>query len=51
MAIESKYFIAAAVVLFTLALWFSDGSLVAAFGVLALILVIGWIVRWASVRL
>jgi hypothetical protein len=43
--IENKYAAIAAVVGFLLVLWLTDGSLIAAFGVLALIAGIGWAVR------
>ena len=43
--IENKYAAIAAVVGFLLMLWLTDGSLIAAFGVLALIAGIGWAVR------
>jgi hypothetical protein len=43
--IENKYMMIAAVVGFLLTLWLSDGSMIAAFGVLALIAGIGWAVR------
>jgi hypothetical protein len=43
--IENKYAAIAAVVGFFLMLWLTDGSLIAAFGVLALIAGIGWAVR------
>ena len=43
--IENKYTAIAAVVGFFLMLWLTDGSLIAAFGVLALIAGIGWAVR------
>jgi hypothetical protein len=43
--IENKYTAIAAVVGFMLTLWLSDGSMFAAFGVLALIAGIGWAVR------
>ena len=45
MPIENKYTAIAAVVGFFLMLWLTDGSLIAAFGVLALIAGIGWAVR------
>ena len=45
MPIENKYAAIAAVVGFLLMLWLTDGSLIAAFGVLALIAGIGWTVR------
>ncbi len=45
MLIENKYMMIAAVVGFLLTLWLSDGSMIAAFGVLALIAGIGWAVR------
>jgi hypothetical protein len=43
--IENKYAVMAAVVGFLLALWLTDGSLTAAFGVLALIAGAAWAVR------
>ena len=43
--IENKYTAIAAVVGFMLTLWLSDGSMFAAFGVLALIAGTGWAVR------
>jgi hypothetical protein len=43
--IENKYAVMAAVVGFLLALWLTDGSLRAAFGVLALIAGTAWAVR------
>jgi hypothetical protein len=43
--IENKYTAIAAVVGFMLTLWLSDGSMIAAFGVLALIAGTGWAVR------
>jgi len=43
--IENKYIVIAAVVGFLLMLWLTDGSLIAAFGVLALIAGIGWAAR------
>jgi hypothetical protein len=43
--IENKYTAIAAVVGFMLTLWLSDGSMFAAFGVLALIAGAGWAVR------
>jgi LPXTG-motif cell wall-anchored protein len=43
--IENKYAAIAAVIAFFLMLWLTDGSLIAAFGVLALIAGIGWAVR------
>ena len=45
MPIENKYAAIAAVVGFLLMLWLTDGSMIAAFGVLALIVGIGWTVR------
>jgi predicted RND superfamily exporter protein len=43
--IETKYTALAAVVGFMLTLWLSDGSMIAAFGVLALIAGTGWAIR------
>jgi hypothetical protein len=43
--IENKYAAIAAVVGFCLMLWLTDGSLIASFGVLALIAGIGWAAR------
>jgi predicted RND superfamily exporter protein len=43
--IENKYAMIAAVVGFLLTLWLTDGSMIAAFGVLALISGIGWAAR------
>ena len=43
--IENKYTAIAAVVGFLLMLWLTDGSMIAAFGVLALIAGIGWAAR------
>ena len=43
--LENKYTAIAAVVGFLLALWLTDGSMIAAFGVLALIAGAGWAVR------
>jgi len=43
--IENKYAAIAAVVAFLLVLWLSDGSLLAAFGALALIAGAAWAVR------
>jgi len=43
--IENKYVAIAALVGFLLTLWLTDGSLFAAFGVLALISGIGWAAR------
>jgi hypothetical protein len=43
--IENKYIAIAAAVGFLLMLWLTDGSMVAAFGVLALIAGIGWAAR------
>jgi hypothetical protein len=43
--IENKYTAIVAVVGFMLTLWLSDGSMIAAFGVLALIAGAGWAVR------
>jgi hypothetical protein len=45
MPIENKYMAAAAAIGFLVVLWFTGGSLYAAFGALALIAGIGWIVR------
>jgi hypothetical protein len=42
MPLENKWFVALAAVCFMLALWYSDGSLAAAFGSLALVLGVGW---------
>jgi hypothetical protein len=41
--VENKYVAVAAAIGFLLALWLTDGSLRAAFGVLALVAGIGWI--------
>ncbi len=41
--VENKYAVVAAVVVFLLALVFSGGSLMAAFGALALVAGIGWV--------
>jgi len=43
--LENKYTAIAAVLAFLLVLWLTDGSLYAAFGALALIAGIGWVVR------
>jgi hypothetical protein len=43
--VENKYTAIAAVMGFRLTLWLSDGSMIAAFGVLALIAGTGWAVR------
>jgi flagellar biogenesis protein FliO len=43
--VENKYTAIAAVVGFLLVLWLTDGSMIAAFGVLALIAGAGWAVR------
>jgi hypothetical protein len=43
--IESKYIAIAAVLGFLLMLWLTDGSMFAAFGILALIAGFGWAVR------
>jgi hypothetical protein len=43
--IENKYIAIAAAVGFLLMLWLTDGSMIAAFGVLALIAGIGWAAR------
>jgi hypothetical protein len=43
--VENKYTAIAAVMGFLLTLWLSDGSMIAAFGVLALIAGMGWAVR------
>jgi hypothetical protein len=43
--IENKYMAIAAAVGFLLTLWLTDGSMIAAFGVLALIAGIGWVAR------
>jgi hypothetical protein len=43
--IENKYTALAAVVGFMLTLWLSDGSMIVAFGVLALIAGAGWAIR------
>lgn len=45
MLVENKYMAIAAVVGFLLTLWLTDGSMIAAFGILALIAGIGWAVR------
>ena len=45
MLIENKYVAAAAAVGFLLALFLSHGSLMAAFGILALVAGVGWAVR------
>jgi len=45
MLIENKYAAAAAIGAFLFLLWFTDGSLVAAFGGFALIAGLGWAVR------
>lgn len=45
MLIENKYAVGAAVVGFLLTLLYTDGSLMAAFGVLALIAGIAWAAR------
>lgn len=42
--IESQYMVAAAIAGFLLTLLIADGSLIAAFGVLALIVGLGWVV-------
>jgi hypothetical protein len=46
--IENKYVAITAVIGFLLAVWLSRGSLIAGFGVLALIAGIGWAVRRLS---
>jgi predicted RND superfamily exporter protein len=43
--IENKYAAIAAVVGFLLTLWLTDGSMIAAFGILALIAGAAWAVR------
>jgi hypothetical protein len=43
--VENKYTAIAAVMGFLLTLWLRDGSMIAAFGVLALIAGTGWAVR------
>jgi hypothetical protein len=43
--IENKYAAISAVLAFLIVLWLSDGSMIAAFGALALIAGIGWAVR------
>jgi len=43
--IENKYVMIAAVIGFLLTLWLTDGSMIAAFGILALVAGIGWAVR------
>jgi hypothetical protein len=43
--IEDKYAAIAAVVGFLLVVWLTDGSLMAGFGVFALIAGVGWVVR------
>jgi hypothetical protein len=43
--VENKYTAIAAVVGFLLTLWLTDGSMIAAFGVLALIAGTGWAIR------
>jgi hypothetical protein len=43
--VENKYVGIVAVVGFLLMLWLTDGSMIAAFGVLALIAGIGWAAR------
>jgi hypothetical protein len=43
--IENKYTVIAAVVGFLLMLWLTDGSMIAAFGILALIAGTGWAIR------
>ncbi|HKM68800.1 MAG TPA: hypothetical protein VJX94_01740 [Stellaceae bacterium] len=45
MPIENKYIAIAAAGGFLLMLWLTDGSMIAAFGVLALIAGIGWAAR------
>ena len=45
---ESKYVAIAAAVLFLLVLWLSDGSMAAAFGAMALVAGLGWIVKRLS---
>nr|WP_294519446.1 hypothetical protein [uncultured Rhodopila sp.] len=45
MLIENKYAVIAAVVGFLLTLWLTDGSMIAAFGMLALIAGAAWAVR------
>ena len=45
MLIENKYAAIAAVVGFLLTLWLTDGSMIAAFGILALIAGTAWAVR------
>ncbi len=48
--VENKWFIAAAAILFALTLWWSDGSLYAAFGILSLILLVGYVSRRLATR-
>ena len=48
MPIENKYVVVAAVIGFLLALLLTGGSLMAAFGVLALVAGMGWAVRRAT---
>ncbi len=45
MSIENKYFVIAAVILFLAAVALTGGSLLAGFGMLALVSGIGWAVR------
>ncbi len=45
MPIENKYIAVAAAIGFLLMLWLTGGSLYAAFGVLALIAGIGWVIH------
>lgn len=45
MLIENKFAVIAAVVAFLLVLWLTRGSMLAAFGALALIAGIGWAAR------
>ena len=48
MLIENKYVVVAAALGFLLALYLTDGSLMAGFGILALVAGIGWAVRRLS---
>ncbi len=43
--IENRFVVIVAVIAFLLVLWFSDGSMFAAFGALAFIAGLGWLVR------
>ncbi len=50
MPTENKWFVAAAGASFAWALWYSDGSMAAAFGMLALTLAVGWLIGRVAAR-